>query len=247
MQNRIIYGLKNKKIQLHYQPIVCAATHKIYKYEGLARLTCKNNGEETVYYPDCFIDKSKELNLYKKVTVDVLCQAICVLEATPDIYLSINLTMQDLFCDETRSFILKKLKHTDGKVCERLILEITETESKGDEKQFKSILRKLHKLDVKLAIDDFGSGYSNLSSLLDSHIHYIKLDGEIVKNIHRPRNRSIVELVVLYANKYKIKVIAEKVETQEQVKILSEIGVDYLQGYYFSKPLPNLTKEIQKQ
>lgn len=241
MQNRIVYGLQNKKIQLHYQPIVCAATRKVYKYEGLARLVCKNKGEELVFYPDCFINKSKEMGLYKKVTKEVVCQAIHELERNTDIFISVNLSMQDLFCDETRAFLSQKLKHTSKSTCNRLILEVTETESVGNNlKEFRMILRKIHKLGAAIAIDDFGSGYSNLSSLLDSHVSYIKLDGEIIKNINKDKNKTIVELVVLYANKYGIKIIAEHVETKEQAEILSKIGVDYLQGYYFSKPLPHL-------
>jgi EAL domain-containing protein (putative c-di-GMP-specific phosphodiesterase class I) len=100
-------------------------------------------------------------------------------------------------------------------------------------------LNRFRKAGIEVALDDFGTGYSAMSYLKKFNIDYLKIDRSFVRDLETDQNdRAIAEAIVVMAHKLGLKTIAEGVETEQQKKILAEVGCDYVQGYYFAKPLP---------
>jgi FOG: EAL domain len=122
-----------------------------------------------------------------------------------------------------------------------LVIEITERNVVKDIEKSKKIFKDIKDLNknIKIAIDDFGTGYSSLTYLRDLAIDIIKIDMSFVRNIARSRkDLSLVKFIIGLAKDFGLKTMAEGVETEEQVKLLSLLGADYLQGFYFAKPMP---------
>jgi c-di-GMP phosphodiesterase len=225
-----------KKIELYYQPIVCSKTEDIHMYEGLARLEMYGR----MLVPCDFIPIAKNCNMYNKITENVLNQALISLTLYSDISISINVSIDDLYCQTTRAKILALSKKYPDEIS-RLTLEVLETEENTKPTLYKKAIIELKKANVKIAIDDFGTGFSNMASLLSVHVDYVKIAGEIISEIHREKTQELVRLLVSYCKKYNIKTIAEKIETQESATLLRGLGVDYLQGYHFQRPLPYIS------
>ena len=129
---------------------------------------------------------------------------------------------------------------------DRLIFEITETERVKDKAHLRSIVEEYRRQGFKVALDDFGSGYSELNMLADLPIDYLKLDIDLVRNLHqRPSALVIVESIVALTKALGMEMLAEGVETVEEFETLRNCGVRLMQGYLFAKPafetLPNVT------
>ena len=125
-----------------------------------------------------------------------------------------------------------------GVLSKKIILEITESifllEVKVSEK-----LNALNNLGVKIAIDDFGTGYSNLNYLNKLHVSYLKIDKTFIDQIEQPQfNDSVLLAIISIGKRMQFKIIAEGVETEQQLLFLEKNGCDEIQGYYYSKPLP---------
>lgn len=124
-----------------------------------------------------------------------------------------------------------------------LTLEILEEVDPADSERAVETVGELKALGCRIGIDDFGSRYSNFARLRDFEPDYVKIDMKYVRNIHRnERNRILVETIVGYAHKNGIKVIAEGIETPEEQETIVQLGVDYSQGYLFSKPFGSISE-----
>lgn len=120
----------------------------------------------------------------------------------------------------------------------RLVLEVTETTIMRDLDSTRFVLAKLSEIGVKLAIDDFGSGYSSLKYIKELPVSYLKIDGGFVKNLKRGSGDvMIVDAVCKLGHSFGLNVVAEGVETEESFQITRELGCDLLQGYYLSRPV----------
>ena len=119
-------------------------------------------------------------------------------------------------------------------------LEITETVYTEEKQVIYSIISELQEAGFKILMDDFGSGYSSLNMLKDAPIDVLKLDMAFMRNLdnENERNNIIVESIVELSKKLNISVVVEGVESEKQVNFLKSIGAEVIQGYYFSKPLP---------
>ena len=216
----------------YFQPIIDNKTQEIVKYESLVRLI-NENGE--IVSPYFFLDISKKGTYYTKITHRVIESAFEVLNHIKD-NVSINLSFMDIENIEIREKLIALVSKPQYKG--RVTFEILEDEKVKDKKTVIEFIRHVKKIgDVKIAIDDFGSGYSNFERLLDYAPDILKIDGSLVKNIeHDKFSRNIIETIVTFAKKQKIQTIAEFVENENIYKILKKIGIDYSQGYYFGKP-----------
>ena len=130
--------------------------------------------------------------------------------------------------------VLEKLKFEDRT---RLVFEILESENLSDYDFLEEFVLKYKKLGCKIAIDDFGSGYSNFIRIIRLKPDYLKIDGSLIKNIDKDNNSyEIVKSIIAFSKTLNIRTIAEYVHSEEIFNLLLELGVDEFQGYYFGKP-----------
>ena len=130
--------------------------------------------------------------------------------------------------------VLEKLKFEDRN---RLVFEILESENLSDYDFLEEFVLKYKKLGVKIAIDDFGSGYSNFIRIIRLKPDYLKIDGSLIKNIDKDNNSyEIVKSIIAFSKTLNIRTIAEYVHSEEIFNLLLELDVDEFQGYYFGKP-----------
>jgi len=225
-------AIKENKIVSYFQPIINNDTKKVDKYESLVRLIDENN---KVISPFFFLDVSKKGKYYSKITKIVLKNSFLILDKI-DEEVSINLSALDIEMPSMRKYIFKLLKKYKESAS-RVVFELLEDESVKDFRTIQSFINDVKKYGAKIAIDDFGAGYSNFERLLDYQPDILKIDGCLIKNIQTDKySKSIVETIINFAKKQNIKIVAEYVENEDIFNILKELGADYSQGYYFGKP-----------
>ena len=225
-------ALDNYKIVSYFQPIINNKTRIIEKYESLVRLV---DEEGNVLSPFAFLDISKKGSYYNKITHRVLENSFKILEHIST-KISINLSSLDIEKEETREILYELLERYSSDAS-RIVFELLEDENVKDFAVIKSFIKRVKKLGVMIAIDDFGAGYSNFERLLEFEPDILKIDGSLIRNIANDGySRNIVETIVTFAKKQNIITIAEFVENEEIFRILYDLGVDYSQGYYFGEP-----------
>jgi EAL domain-containing protein (putative c-di-GMP-specific phosphodiesterase class I) len=217
----------NRDIISFFQPIV-DINGKVIKYESLARMVIDGK----VKSPFHFFGALKKSNNYIKFTKAVIENSFkgSILLNTP---VSINLTFEDLINEEIIELLEDKL--ANHKI--PMTLEFLESEGLHDLKKTIDFCNRMKKYDTKIAIDDFGSGYSNYDYFFDVPIDILKIDGSLVKRSHEYKGKIVLESIISFSNKLGIEIVTEFVEDEETFNILKDLGSDYFQGYYFSKPL----------
>ena len=151
------------------------------------------------------------------------------------VLLSINLSSRDMIDGDVSSLVLNLLnKHN---VAGRVVFEIVEDEELKNLERVSNFIERVKSMGAKIAIDDFGSGYSNFSYIIKIKPDYVKIDGSIIKDIDINKDsHSIASAIVAFAKDLGIKTIAEYVHSKEIFEICKEIGVDEFQGFYFGAP-----------
>ncbi len=232
---RIKEGLKHDRFIPFFQGIVDNKTKKIVKYESLIRLKCDDGKVESPFF---FLEHAKKSKLYTKLT-QVMIQKTFEKFADLEYEFSINLLLQDIESPKVMKCFVDHLeKFQCGK---RVVLEIVESEGIYNFDLVSKFITMVKNYGCKIAIDDFGTGYSNFSYLAKLDIDYIKIDGSLVKDIDKDlAQMATVESILHFAKKMCIKTIAEYVENEVICNILCRLGVDFSQGYYFSKPQEEL-------
>ena len=225
-------ALDNYNIVSYFQPILNNQSKKIEKYESLVRLIDEKGN---IISPFQFLAISKKGNYYNKITERVLENSFKILHKI-NTELSINISVTDIEKTYTREKIFSLLEEYRDDAS-RIVFELLEDEDAKDFSVIKDFIHHVKHRGVKIAIDDFGSGYSNFERLLEFEPDILKIDGSLIRNIvNDTYSKSIVETIVLFAKKQNIKTIAEYVENEAIFNILNQLGVDYSQGYYFGKP-----------
>ena len=224
----ITTAIKNKEFIYHFQPYVNAKTLEITGAETLLRIK-RNN---TLIYPNTFIDFAENSGYIKEIEKIMFPQYLKHLNEL-SIPLSFNISGKSL-TDQNH------IKTLFGNVNNKsIVIELTEREIAGNIEYTKEIFKYFKEKGFNLSIDDFGTGYSSLTYLKDLPADYIKIDISFIRNIEKSeKDLAIVETIINFAHKFNLKTIAEGVETENQVKILQKLNCDYLQGYYFAKPMP---------
>ena len=233
--NEIKNAIKNDMIKVYFQPIVDNTNGKITKYEALVRLI-KDDGE--VLSPYFFLDIAVKANLYAKITRIVINKSFEKFHNLPYI-LTINLSIEDINNKETLSFIFNKLKSYPNP--ENIVFEILESQEIKDYIAVKEFVKKVKKIGAKIAIDDFGSGYSNFEHIINIGADFIKIDGSLIKNIDCDKNSQIlVKSIINLSKNLGIKTIAEFVCSKDIYDIVQNMEADFSQGYYLGEPRSNL-------
>jgi len=214
-----------------FQPIVNLKTKEVLYYESLLRFKFKNS----IIPPFKYLEMIKGTFLYSKLSRKIIEKNIEILEKNSKLNISINMSPFDLINDATISILLK----TNKSIVKRLKLEVIETEDIRDYESLKMNLLKLVSYGYEIALDDFGKGYINFFYLTEVPADYIKIDGSVIKSIHKnEKHYALCKNIANFAKEMNMKVVAEFVENEEIVQKLLEVGIEYGQGYYFDKPKP---------
>lgn len=215
----------------YYQPIYNVQTKKIEKYECLARII-KEDGE--VIPPLNFLDIAIKSKQYPNITKAMITKSFNYFQ-DKDYEFSINLSINDVLNKKTFAFIMKKLSSFNA--AHRVVFEILESDKIENYEEIKEFIESVKKFGCKIAIDDFGSGYSNFAHILELNIDYLKIDSSLVKNVTSDENsRKITQTIINFALNLGLETIAEFVEDKDSLEMLKKMGVNYAQGYYIGKP-----------
>ena len=224
-------AIAENRIVPFFQPIVNNRLGTIEKCEALIRMIDENGNVISPYF---FLDIAKKAGLYKELTRIMLEKTFEVLNKT-DYEISINLLLQDIVNSETRTLIIEKLQK--AKNPKKVVFEIVESEGIENFNEVTDFIKEIKKYGSKIAIDDFGTGYSNFSYLMKLNVDYIKIDGSIIKNIHKDKSaETVTKTIVAFAKELGIETVAEFVSEEEIYNKIKDLNIDYSQGYYFSEP-----------
>ncbi|HEY5648564.1 MAG TPA: EAL domain-containing protein [Nitrospiria bacterium] len=242
-------ALKNGELFLNYQPIVEIKTGKIVGLEALLRW---NHPEQGPISPMEFIPLAEESGLIHPIGEWVLrtsCEQARLWRETvnPELRVGVNLSarqfQQTNLLDLVRGVLKKTRLEPDG-----LVLELTESILMKEADEAVRVLSEFKDMKIDISIDDFGTGYSSLSYLKKFPINTLKIDRSFIKDvINNPDDGTIVKTIITMAHSMKLQVVAEGVETREQLEFLRGEGCDKAQGYLFSRPLTTvLTTDLLK-
>ncbi|MGJ0363903.1 EAL domain-containing protein [Aliarcobacter cryaerophilus] len=237
-------ALKNGDYQLFYQPKVCLKDSKIIGVEALIRWIDKEKG---FIPPSDFIPLAEEndfiIELGDWIVEEALNQYLDWKNKGIDIVMSINISAKQFLQNRFAENLIEKI---NSKKIEpnRIILELTEYILIDQNNSVYSTLRKLNEFGVSISLDDFGTGYSSLSYLKKYPIDYLKIDKSFIDDSCNSQGKVFIETIVKMGQTLNMKIVAEGVETQEQVEYLKSISCNLYQGYYFSKPIK--AKELEE-
>jgi EAL domain-containing protein (putative c-di-GMP-specific phosphodiesterase class I) len=228
---KLNWAIENDKIAPFYQAIYDNKTNQLKSYECLIRLVDKDKNIITPYH---FLTIAKKSKLYTKLT-KIMIEKSCKCFEHIDCDFSINLSVEDILNEEIVEYITYNIEKYN--VSKKIVFEILETEGIENYDEISHFIDEMKSLGCRIAIDDFGSGYSNFEYLLQLKIDYIKIDGSLIKNLDVDKNAQIVvETIVSFAKKLNIVVIAEYVHSEEVYEKVKELNIDRSQGYFLAKP-----------
>jgi diguanylate cyclase (GGDEF)-like protein len=227
---RIKSAIEDDRIVLYFQPIY-DKQEQIAKFESLIRLR-DENGEDIP--PFRFLDVAKKSRLYTKLTKIVIEKAFQTFTKY-DYTITVNINIEDLNEIDFIDYVISKVQeyNMQGKV----IFEILESEEIRNYEVLLNFTKRVEYLDVFIAIDDFGSGYSNFSHLINLDVKVLKLDGSLIKRITEEKVFLLIKSILIASRALNIESVAEFVENREIKNRLDKLDIDCYQGYYFSKPI----------
>ncbi len=240
LDSELIRAIEDNQFQLYYQPVVNLATGLIKGAEALLRWNRPGFG---IVSPGAFLSRAEENGLIIKINEWVLREACQEARRWQDAKLPFLRVGVNLSAVQFRKcsvpLLVASILGETGLAPDRLDLELTESIMMQDMKAVAQDLRQLLDLGVHISMDDFGTGYSSLSYVKQLPIDRIKIDQSFIRTINTdPNDAAIVRAIIAMAHSLKLEVVAEGVETADQLARLRAEGCDQIQGYYFGKPMP---------
>lgn len=235
-------GIAKEQFRVYYQPVIDTKTGKIASAEALIRWIHPDKG---FISPALFIPALEENGHISELDFYVLKKVWQFINDRCEnnkfvVPISVNLSWMDFYDEIMMEKILKEMDRFRENGREHMArFEITETSYAAIRENRSGILESLRIKNAKILLDDFGSGFSSFGMLQDYDFDILKIDMSFIRKIgENPKTKSIVHSIIGMAHEIGIKTVAEGVETEEQVSFLRQSGCDYIQGYYYSKPLP---------
>ena len=229
-------ALRENRIEAHLQPIVRLKDRSVKAFEVLVRI---RDGEVIVPAGE-FVDVAEKLGMAQEMDRAVFSKGLSHFAAAsrkhPDVLFFFNLFPRS-FNDIEWVRGIPDMARNAGVPCDRIVLELTEREALPNMTQVRAVIEELKGTGIKIALDDFGSGFSSFLYLKYLPVDYVKIEGSFVQQIvNDPRDRIMVEHINSMAHEFGLKTIAEFVEDEATAKMLAEIGVDSAQGYHLGRP-----------
>jgi diguanylate cyclase (GGDEF)-like protein len=231
--NEIKIAVENDNFVPFYQPIY-DDSGEIVKYEALMRLKIEDHEGVKYLTPYHFLDVAIKSKYYEKMSLSVISKALEKFKNRDEL-ISVNLSYQDIknahFIDEFLNLLI------DSGIANRVVVEIVESEDITNIELALLFIEKLRELEVKIALDDFGSGYSNFINILKLSPDYIKIDGSLIKHIDTDKgNEELVKAVVQFCKKLKIKTVGEFIHCEDVYQKAKNLGIDEFQGFHLCEP-----------
>lgn len=234
--------VRNNLVTYYMQPIVDTHTGDIFGYEALMRTTCENRMP-----PKQILRIASEQNALYAVEKMTVFNTLKIVSENKSVFqkrrLFINCVPSSILTDDD----FNELYLNYGELFEKIVIEIVE-ESSATRKSIQKLKQRCNFVHGQLAIDDYGTGYSNSSNLLKYAPDYIKIDRSLISDIQNDlKKQQLVTQIVEFCHENKLKSIAECIETVQELKTVIRLGVDFVQGYYLAKPRPLFLKKIRDE
>lgn len=233
MADQIISALDEDRILIAYQPIVAAKTGELDCFECLARMVTPT-GE--VLGAQEWIPVAERLGLIRRIDRRIADISLDVLSRKPDISLALNLSASTLTDGGwIRTFLAELYKAPDA--AKRLTVELTETLALHDIEESSKFITRLREIGCRVAIDDFGAGYTSFKNLQYLDVDMVKIDGSFIQRLQESEdNQLFVRTLIALARNFNVQTVAEWVLNETDAELLRKFGVDFLQGYYIGAP-----------
>ncbi len=233
--DEVISALEAGRMRLALQPMIGSRSGKAEIYECLLRME-RPTGE--LVSAGEFIEIAEQLGLSRLIDKRTLEMAIGLLKKHPDLTLSVNVSSLTANEPDWLS-ALRRLTEDDASLLQRLIVEITETSVIIDMDLMKAFVDTLREMGCRIAIDDFGAGYTSFKNLKALKVDMVKIDGAFVKDLMADKaDQAFIRTMVDLARNFELETVAEWVGDEQSVQFLSQAGIDYLQGFHFGRPIP---------
>lgn len=233
LANYLRKAIQENKLRLAYQPVIASKSGEVSYYEALLRMI----GEDgKISSAGALIPVAERMGLIDMVDHLVLDMVVRELEQSPQVTLAFNVSN---LTTENPHWLnhFKSLMQGRPEIASRLVVEITETAAHRDLRRTAYFVASVQETGAQVALDDFGSGYTSFRQLKALSVDIVKIDGAFIKDLTGSAdNRFFVKTLLEFTECFGLKSVAEFVENGETAKLLMELGVDFLQGYYFGKP-----------
>ncbi|MCB1519455.1 MAG: GGDEF and EAL domain-containing protein [Hyphomicrobiaceae bacterium] len=230
----VVSALDDGRMRLVLQPIVCAKTRKADLYECLLRM---EKADGSIVSAGDFIPVAEQLGMARLIDRRTLELSIDLLRRHPKLRLSLNVSSLTS-SDADWMTAIQTLTAGDRALCERLVVEITETAAIHDIDQSAHFVDSLKEMGCRVAIDDFGAGYTSFKHLKRLAVDLLKIDGAFVKNLLSDEaDKVFIRTMVEIASTFDMKTVAEWVADEETATLLADAGIDYLQGFLYGMPI----------
>lgn len=240
LDTEIRKAIEHRDFELYYQPKVDSKKNKIIGVEALVRWKNEKLGFVS---PGEFIPYAEETGLIipiSEIILEKACEELAVLRMAGYSNLTISINISSIHFQQ-QNFLesIQRILEKYNTSAQNFEIEVTERTVMNSEEETIRKLVRLKQLGFKLSIDDFGTGYSSLSYLVRFPLDYLKIDRSFIHHIVTLDDKqAVVDAIIQMAHRLKMEVIAEGVESIQQINILRDMGCDYIQGYFYSKPIP---------
>ena len=232
--DEVITALKDNRLKLAYQPLIHAKTRKVMHHEALLRME-RISGE--IVSAGYFVPAAEQMGIVHLIDRFALETVIAKLKAHRTASLGVNVSGTAAGDPAWLQSFVDHVRHNRD-VADRLIVELTETAALHHFEENARFISQLREMGVKVAIDDFGAGYTSFRNLQLLHVDVVKIDGSYIKDLSAsPENQVFVRTLVGLAKNFNMRVVAEWVSNDADAFLLQSFGVDYFQGFHFGEPV----------
>ncbi|BES69465.1 hypothetical protein RE428_04830 [Marinobacter nanhaiticus D15-8W] len=233
------HAIETEALEIYLQPKLDLTSHRILSYEALVRW---NHAEHGFISPAAFIPVAERTMLGQTLDRYVLSAVIrlianCREQGLEEPVIAVNMTAKH-FSDTSLPVFIQELLDTHGVSANKLQLEITEGIVMKLRRTTTRVLDELRSLGIEISLDDFGTGYSSLSYLQQLYVHELKIDKVFIDDLESVRGATLVRSIIAIGKVSGLRIVAEGIETEEQVNVLRSMNCDLGQGYFFAKPQP---------
>jgi diguanylate cyclase (GGDEF)-like protein len=231
--DEVVAALNDERLVFAYQPIVQAHSRKATHYECLLRMV---RSDGTIAAAGQFIPAAEQLGLVRLVDRHALEMTVAQLRAHPEITLAVNVSGTTASDPSWLQSFLNYIR-ANAQVAPRIIVELTETAALHAFEESARFISNLREMGCRVAIDDFGAGFTSFRNLQMLRVDMVKIDGAYVRGLASSSDNQIfVKTLVELARNFNLKTVAEWVGSEEEAALLEKIGVDYFQGFHFGEP-----------